>query len=175
MQELESKGALSGQETAAIRDLIPLLNQAAHGAETDPAAIEWAMDFGPRVLGALEDRLGEATTPQLLERWRGRDGAAVQDYGTELSKSLVQAPNAFFAAMADSPEDFDSWLEDIGNHTLTIYSSRGEVEDELMEAYFVRLKELMLKAAQSCREGEYAELATRVEEKLGSTEIRRVW
>lgn len=175
MSELESKGVLSGKETAAIRDLLPLLNQAAHGAETDPSAFEWAMDFGPRVLGALEDRLGEATTPQLIEQWRGRDGAAVQDYGKELSMSLVQAPNAFFAAMVDSPEDFDSWLEDLGMHTFTIFSSRGEVEDELILAYLTRLQELMLKAAQSCIDGDYSELAKRVEKNLQSTGIRRVW
>lgn len=175
MHDLESKGALSGSETSAIRDLVPLLNHAAHGAETDPSAFEWAMDFGPRVLGALEDRLGEATTPQLIEKWRCRDGAAVQDYGTELSKSLVRSPNAFFKAMAENPEDFESWLDGVGMHTFTNYSSRGEVEDELIAAYLTRLKDLMIQAAKSCLDGEHAELARRVEKVLHSTEIHRIW
>lgn len=175
MHELESKGALSGKEVAAISDLLPLLNQAAHGAETDPAAFEWAMEFGPRVLGALEDRLGEATTPQLIEKWRGRDGAAVHEYGTELSMSLVQAPNAFFSAMADNPDEFNSWLDGLDSHTFLITSSRGEVEDELMEAYLSRLKELMRNAAQSSLGSENDELTKRVEEALASIEVRRVW
>ncbi|MEM1173291.1 MAG: hypothetical protein AAGI27_00640 [Pseudomonadota bacterium] len=175
MRALESDGALSGKETSAIRDLLPLLNQAAHGAETDPSAFEWAMDFGPRVLGALEDRLGEATTQQLIEKWRHRDGAGVQDYGTELSKSLVQAPNAFFSAMAENPKDFDQWLEDIETHTFTIFSSSGELEDKLMKAYLNRLRELMVQAAESCRDSDQADLAIRVVDVLESVQIRRIW
>ena len=175
MHEFESKGAMSSTEAAAIRDLLPLLNQAAHGAETDPAAFEWAMEFGPRVLGALEDRIGEVTTPQLIQKWRSRDGAAFYEYGTELSKSLVRAPNAFFGAMAENPDEFNGWLDELDSHTFLINSSSGEVEDELMEAYLLRLKELMLNAARSSIGGEHNELAKRVEEALASIEIRRVW
>lgn len=77
--------------------------------------------------------------------------------------------------MADSPEDFDSWLKDIGMHTFTIFSSRCELEDDLKEAYLNRLRELMLQAAQSCRAGDQADLAIRVERMLESIEIRRIW
>ena len=175
MQDLESKGALSHKEASAIRDLLPLLNQAVHGAETEPSAFEWAIEFGPRVLGALEDRLGEITVPRLIENWRARDGAEVMEYGKALSMALVSAPNAFFAAMEESPDEFDSWLTDVGVHTFTIFWSRGQVEDEMMEASLLRLKELMVKAARSCLDGDHAEFAKRVDEKLSSIEARRVW
>lgn len=89
--------------------------------------------------------------------------------------SLVQAPNAFFSAMADNPDEFNSWLDGLDSHTFLITSSRGEVEDELMEAYLSRLKELMLNAAQSSGGGEHNELAKRAEEALAAIEVRRVW
>lgn len=129
-RSLEKTGALSHEEAAAIRDLLPLLNQAAHGAKVEESAFGWAMDFGPRVLGALEDRLGETRVPQLIKDWEQRDGAAVQEIGTELSKSFVQSPEAFLAAMSKSPTELDAWIDGLETHTFTLYESRTELDDE---------------------------------------------
>ncbi|MEE9493674.1 MAG: hypothetical protein V3W04_09900 [Gammaproteobacteria bacterium] len=147
-RSLEKSRVLSHEEAAAIRDLLPLLNQAVHGAEVEDSAFGWAMDFGPRVLGALEDRLGETTVPQLVQDWKQRDGGAVQEVGTELSKSFVQSPEAFMASMSENSKEFQDWIEGLEIHTFTIYESRTELEDELYLAYYEKLKTMMLEAAR---------------------------
>lgn len=174
-RSLEKSGVLSHEEASAIRDLLPLLNQAAHGAEVEDSAFGWAMDFGPRVLGALEDRLGETTVPQLIEDWKRRDGAAVQEIGTELSKSFVQSPEAFLAAMSKNPKELQDWIDDLETHTFTIYESRTELDDELYLAHYEKLKSLMVEAARACKSTKYSEIATRIQEALGKIEVRRIW
>lgn len=174
-RSLEKSGVLSHEEAAAIRDLLPLLNQAAHGAEVENSAFGWAMDFGPRVLGAIEERLGKTTVPQLVEDWKRRDGAAVQEVGTELSKSFIQSPEAFLASMSENPKEFQDWIEGLENHTFTIYESRTELDDELYIAYYEKLKTLMLEAARTCKQTQYKELAAKIEDILGKIEIRRIW
>lgn len=174
-RSLVKSGVLSHEEAAAIRDLLPLLNQAVHGAEVEDSAFGWAMDFGPRVLGALEDRLGEATIPQLIEDWKRRDGAAVQEIGTELSKSFVQSPEAFLASMSENPKQLKDWIDGLENHTFTIFESRTELDDELYLAYYEKLKTLMLEAARACKQTKYSDLATRIEVVLSKVEIRRIW
>jgi hypothetical protein len=37
-----------------------MLNAAVHGAEVDTRATEWAMDVGPQLILALEEKLGAA-------------------------------------------------------------------------------------------------------------------
>jgi hypothetical protein len=174
-RSLEKTGVLSHEEAASIRDLLPLLNQAAHGAKVEDSAFGWAMDFGPRVLGALEDRLGETTVPQLIDTWRQRDGAAFQEIGTELSKSFVQSPEAFLAAMSKNPKELNDWLNELGTHTFTIYESRAEIDDELYLAFYEKLKSLMLDAAKSCKNSEYKDIAARIEDVLNKVEVRRIW
>jgi hypothetical protein len=172
---LEKVNVLAHEEAAAIRDLLPLLNQAAHGAEVEDSAFGWAMSFGPKVLGALEDRIGEITTHQLVESWRKRDGAAFQEVGTELSKSFVQSPEVFLAAMSQNTKDFNDWLDGIEAHTFTIYESRTELDDELYHAYYEKLKSLMLHAAEAFESSAYSDEAKRIINALRKVEIRRVW
>ena len=174
-RSLEKTGVLSHEEAAAIRDLIPLLNQAAHGAKVEDSAFGWAMDFGPRILGALEDRLGETTVPQLIEDWKKRDGAAVQEIGTELSKSLVQSPEAFLKTMSANPSELNAWIDGLETHTFTIYESRTELDDELYLAFYKKLKSLMLDATRACKNTEHKEIAARIEDALNKVEIRRIW
>ena len=173
-RSLEKSGVLAHEEAAAIRDLLPLLNQAAHGADVEDSAFGWAMDFGPRVLGALEDRIGETTTPQLIEDWKKRDGAAFQEVGTELSKSFVQSPEAFLASMNINSKEFDDWLDGLEVHTFTIYESRSELDDELYQAYYEKLKSLMLQAAEACESSKYRDEARRIKNVLEKTQIRRI-
>lgn len=174
-KRLETFGALTHQEAAAIRDLLPLLNQAAHGASVESEAFDWAMDFGPEILGALDDRLGEAVIPGLINAWKARDGAGVAEVGSQLSKAFVESPNAFLAAMHENPNEFRDWLEGLGSHTFTLYEANNELEGELYGAYYRRLKELMLDAANSCKQGEYANEALAIEAALQTIEVHRIW
>ena len=92
---LEKSGVLSHEEADAIYELMVLLNQVENDAKVESSAFGWAMDFGPKVLGALEDRLGETTIPQLIEAWKRRDGSAFQEVGTELYKIFCTVTECF--------------------------------------------------------------------------------
>ncbi len=174
-RSLEKAGVLAHEESAAIRDLLPLLNQAAHGANVEDSAFGWAMDFGPRVLGALEDRLGETSVPQLIEDWKHRDGAAFQEIGTELSKSFVQSPEAFLAAMSNNPQELQDWIDGLENHTFTIFESRSELEDELYLVFYEKLKDLMLDATKACKNSEHKDIAAKIEAALNKAKVKRIW
>lgn len=47
---------INGYERAVLSDLAALLNSAVHGARVDSEAAQWALDIGPQILQALEDR-----------------------------------------------------------------------------------------------------------------------
>jgi len=55
---LSNRDLLGQEERSVILDMISLLNGAVHGAITDRRAATWAMDFGPRLLKALDERIG---------------------------------------------------------------------------------------------------------------------
>jgi len=172
---LKSRDVLSQREVSALEDMLPLLNGAAHGAETDPRAADWAMDVGPRLLATLDEKIGEKTIAQLLERWRTRDGALVAEIGIELSKALVTSPKAFLVAMRDDEEGFKAWLDGMQHHTFTLFESRGELDDDLYTAYYEKLRELMVKALKPLVESEYSTEAKRVIAALDSVSIKRIW
>ena len=174
-RKLVKSGALNLAEAESIEDLLPLLNKAVHGARVDKEVAESALKFGPRLLDALENRIGETDIPKLVGRWKNRDGAAVAEVGTELSKALVRSPQAFFQVMQGDPETYDSWLQGIAQHTFTIYESRDEVEDDLYMAYYHELKELMVRASESLLGGKLEEEANRALQMLRSIEITRIW
>ena len=48
---------ITGEERKVIQDLIGLLNRAVHGAEVDDRAAQWALDIGPRILRALDEKV----------------------------------------------------------------------------------------------------------------------
>ena len=173
--ELIEKEILSVDEAASIKDLLPLLNRAVHGASVDKKAADWALEFGPRLLDALENRLGETDIPKLVEQWKGRNGAILPEVGTELSKALVRAPQAFMEIMQDDCESYDSWLNSIAQHTFTIYESSGEVEDDLYMAYYEKLKQLMASAAESLLDGEFEAEAKQILDVLKTVKISRIW
>ena len=166
---------LTNDEASAISELLPLLDSAAHGAYVDDKAFEWALEFGPSLLDALEERLGEISIPNLLKQWRGRDGAAGADISIELSKALVRSPRAFVMAMRDDPSSFDTWLQRIQHDTFTICESRDETEDDLYTAYYERLKQLMQEALKSLLETEFHSEASRALSVLDRTDIHRIW
>jgi hypothetical protein len=53
---LESHELLTPRETAALRDMIGLLNSAVHGATVDPSAAAWALEVGPSLLRVLDEK-----------------------------------------------------------------------------------------------------------------------
>jgi hypothetical protein len=175
LRELRTQGFLSPKEISVIDDLLPLLNRAAHGAEVDERGSRWALDIGIRILRALKERQGEMTMPQLLDRWRARSGAATIEVGMELSKTFAKSPLAFLRAMKSDPESFTTWLNELGNHTFTMFMSRGELEDDLHGAYYEKLKSLMYKAAEQSLESDCREQAQQILEVLKKTEIKRIW
>jgi hypothetical protein len=60
LRELAKIGVLNADEEAVLADLVQMLNAAVHGAEVDPRATEWAMDVGPQLILAFEEKLRAA-------------------------------------------------------------------------------------------------------------------
>ena len=172
---LASQEIIRREEASALSDLLPLLNRAVHGATVDRAALEWALSFGPPLLDTLDERIAQTSLPDLIAQWRQRDGASVQEVGTQLSKSLVTAPRAFLQAMANDPESFDSWLEDIETHTFTLFESSGELEDDLYTAYYDRLKTRMEERLGNLLGTDLDGEASRVLAALDRVAVQRIW
>lgn len=57
MRLLSQKEVLSPHQRSVLEDLIGTLNAAVHGAEVDERSAEWAMDVGPRLLKALDNKI----------------------------------------------------------------------------------------------------------------------
>jgi hypothetical protein len=64
--DLNRRELIGGAERALLSDLASLLNSAVHGAAVDSSAASWALDIGPRILEALEER---AKSPEI--RYKG--------------------------------------------------------------------------------------------------------
>lgn len=62
LTQLNQRELIAGSERALLSDMVGLLNSAVHGAEVEPAAAEWALEIGPRILKALEER---AESPEI--------------------------------------------------------------------------------------------------------------
>jgi hypothetical protein len=63
-QALQEQHVLSPLEGSAIRDVVPTLNMAAHAQDPSREAGEWAIDFGPRILAALDSKIAGIETLQ---------------------------------------------------------------------------------------------------------------
>jgi hypothetical protein len=57
VEELRNRGALNDSAVSGLQELIRAGNQAAHGAEVEPRAAQWALDYGPQILASLDARL----------------------------------------------------------------------------------------------------------------------
>lgn len=58
LRDLDRHDALTSRERGALADMVHLLNSAVHGAEVDRSAAQWAIEYGPRLLAALDERIG---------------------------------------------------------------------------------------------------------------------
>ena len=54
---LSKNNVINVEEEKVLQDLIRLLNRAIHGAEIDDRAAQWAIEVGPRILRALDEKL----------------------------------------------------------------------------------------------------------------------
>lgn len=57
LRHLEARELLSHDESAAIRDIVGILNEAVHGASIEKPAADLALDFGTDVLLTLDERI----------------------------------------------------------------------------------------------------------------------
>ncbi|MDX2035056.1 MAG: hypothetical protein SFX72_00270 [Isosphaeraceae bacterium] len=149
MRGLRNAQILTDAECSAINELLPLLNQAAHGATVDPTASAWALDFGPRVLKGLEERIGDQTVPRLIAEWKRRDGAMWVEVGTQLSKKFVANPVELIRELRRSPDDLFAWVDSLQQNTFTMFEAESEVDVELYQAYYIKFLDLMKNAAES--------------------------
>ena len=175
IRKLSEVDVLTNKEVSVLNDLLPLLNQAAHGAKVDSRAIDWARDIGSRIIRTLDEKKGESSLPALLQKWQHRDGAAVAEVGTELSRSLITTPESFLSLMHENPNDLDSWLDNIEHNTFTVFEARDDLDNELYIAYYSRMKELMLQSVEPYLNTKFAEEAKKIKKKLSDIEISVIW
>lgn len=57
LEILSQHNVLTNEERSVLADLSGLLNRAVHGAEVDNRAAQWAIEIGPRILKALDEKL----------------------------------------------------------------------------------------------------------------------
>jgi hypothetical protein len=61
LSELSKRQVLTDDEESVLSELLHLLNAAVHGASVDPRATEWAMDVGPQLIQAFEEKLHDGS------------------------------------------------------------------------------------------------------------------
>ncbi len=59
LRKLSDAQAISPNQRSVLSDMTSLLNNAAHGAEVDDRAAEWAINVGPKLLATLDQRVGD--------------------------------------------------------------------------------------------------------------------
>jgi hypothetical protein len=58
--ELHSRGILNDASLSGLQELVMSGNQAAHGAKVESGVADWAFNYGPQILSALDERLRES-------------------------------------------------------------------------------------------------------------------
>jgi hypothetical protein len=62
MRFLHNEKLLSDPEYSTLQELLVLLNRAVHGAYVDSNTAQWAIDVGPKIIAALDERLDKMRT-----------------------------------------------------------------------------------------------------------------
>jgi len=57
IRELQNRQILPSEVSAGLMDLVAIGNRAAHGAEVDPSAADWVLDFGASIILELDNIL----------------------------------------------------------------------------------------------------------------------
>ena len=58
-RELQTARVLTDPVLSGLQELVMFGNQAAHGAQVGEDAAHWAVEYGPAVIAALDEALGE--------------------------------------------------------------------------------------------------------------------
>ena len=58
-RELQTARVLPDPVLSGLKELVTFGNQAAHGAQVDEDVARWAVEYGPGVIAALDDAIGE--------------------------------------------------------------------------------------------------------------------
>lgn len=58
-RDLQNRGVLADSSVSGLQELIAAGNKAAHGARVEPQVSDWARNYGPRVLAALDSKLDQ--------------------------------------------------------------------------------------------------------------------
>jgi hypothetical protein len=59
--ELLRTGVLNDASMSGLQELVMAGNQAAHGASVEKSVAQWAVDYGPEVLAALDQKINEVS------------------------------------------------------------------------------------------------------------------
>lgn len=86
--ELRRGHVLNDASVSGLQELIMAGNQAAHGAWVEPQAAQWALDYGPRVLAALDAKLQEPPATERGVPADERAGVKIQPPATITVRSL---------------------------------------------------------------------------------------
>jgi hypothetical protein len=89
LRNLGNGNALTDREVDAIDGILELLNNAVHGARVDAKTANWVLDFGPRILKSLDQRM-DPNEPKGVRR-RVRPGSAAAKT-QEIPKPVVPRP-----------------------------------------------------------------------------------
>lgn len=57
MNILAKENLISSQERSVLADIVGILNSAVHGAKVDDRSADWAMEVGPKLLKALDNKI----------------------------------------------------------------------------------------------------------------------
>jgi hypothetical protein len=175
-RQLSEHGILSIKESSAILNILPILNEAAHGQNIDSQTHKWVIEIGPQILDSLEARIGAHELPELINSYKDRDGGQFVEVGHELSKQVIKSTESFFQHMKKEQQVFKDWLKELEVSTFTLFDASDEIEEELAYAGYSRLKELMINKVESYLETNTDSLeAKELLEKLNEIKIRSIW
>ncbi len=76
VDQLRRAGILNDSSVSGLQELIMAGNSAAHGARVEPSAANWAFEYGPNVLAALDSKLRPHNPPLQADTGRGRSRLA---------------------------------------------------------------------------------------------------
>ena len=122
---LSEKDVLTSNERGVLADMVSLLNSAVHGAEVDDRGAEWAMEIGPRLLKALDERIAEMALIKLnIDMEYGRR-EPVEFVGKEVATPVVK--RNFDGTKGETYTEY--WSKD-GHHVAYLRQWRSDKQDD---------------------------------------------
>ncbi len=72
LQMLSDRELIGYEEKSVLLDMTGLLNSAVHGAKIDRQSYSWAMEYGPRIVKALDERISQKSHGGRVTQRAGR-------------------------------------------------------------------------------------------------------